>query len=680
MSAYSTRGHEEYYTDSDEADREILSRMKEVYNESATINQTFWNTASIDSRFYAGDQSVWNEVYSHLPSFTRKQFNFNKIRRIVNMITGYQRRNRKSVVSIPQEDADQQVADQLSKLLLWANNGSNMLYTLSEAFEGSLVTGMNLLSFWMDYRKDPVSGDIRVDNMSYNGYLIDPFFKKQDLSDCNYIWTRKFLSKKQIISLMPERKGEIEAMNPRNAQNGRFNFLPQNYDFASKDLLAYDEFWYLDYRDSQVLVDDETGETFEWNGDEENLKLFLSRYPQVNTRKIQVPTTQLAVVVNTNKTFYHGKNPMNIDKYPFVPVLAYYDPDLPYYEWRVQGVVRGLRDAQYLYNRRRQIELDILESQINSGMKVMEDSLIDDRDAFKSGQGQPLFIKKNAPMGMDSVQPFVPPQIPPSMLQLSEQLAQDITEISGVNEELLGSADDDKAGILSMLRQGAGLTTLQTLFDQLDLSLKLAGQLEVDLIQNNFSIGKMRRILNEEPSEQFKNKAFQKFDIQVVEGTDSATQKQQGFQQALYLKEVGLPIPDEFLIEMSTLQNKDKLKEQMEAQAKQAQEMQQQQMQLQMAQLEAQTKLANARAEADEGLRHERDSRVLSNIGLMQERRMESVKDLEQATLDKIKSIKELQGINLEHVEKALSIIQSLKQQEEQIANPQEAQTQEETV
>jgi hypothetical protein len=34
-----------------------------------------------------------------------------------------------------------------------------------------------------------------------------------------------------------------------------------------------------------------------------------------------------------------------------------------------------------------------------------------------------------------------------------------VSQISGVNEELLGSATDDKAGILSQLRQGAGLTS-----------------------------------------------------------------------------------------------------------------------------------------------------------------------------------------------------------------------------
>ena len=90
------------------------------------------------------------------------------------------------------------------------------------------------------------------------------------------------------------------------------------------------------------------------------------------------------------------------------------------------------------------------------------------------------------------------------MIQLSEILGREIQEISGVNEELLGSAMDDKAGVLSMLRQGAGLTTLQILFDQLDLSQKLLGRLLLHTMQANFTPGKVKRIIGEEgPSPEF---------------------------------------------------------------------------------------------------------------------------------------------------------------------------------
>jgi len=121
---------------------------------------------------------------------------------------------------------------------------------------------------------------------------------------------------------------------------------------------------------------------------------------------------------------------------------------------------------QYLYNRRRVIELDMLESQINSGYKYKENALVNPKDVFLEGQGKGLALKSEAEM--TDVEKIQPAQIPPSMMQLSEILGQEVQQISGVNEELLGAAEDDKSGILSMLRQGAGLTTLQVLFDNLD--------------------------------------------------------------------------------------------------------------------------------------------------------------------------------------------------------------------
>ena len=121
---------------------------------------------------------------------------------------------------------------------------------------------------------------------------------------------------------------------------------------------------------------------------------------------------------------YNGPNPLGSDKYPFVPVWGYYEPQIPYFPWRVQGVVRGLRDAQYLYNRRKIIELDILESQINSGYIYKENTLVNPKDVFLQGQGRGLAIKQEA--DINDVQKIQPAQVPPSMIQLSEILGREI--------------------------------------------------------------------------------------------------------------------------------------------------------------------------------------------------------------------------------------------------------------
>lgn len=660
----------QYY---DEKHKDILSRMEAFYAESITINQSFWQEADTDTRFYVGDQTLWNEIYGNLPANRRRQFNFNRIMRTVNMISGHQRRTRKSMIAVPIENADNETADQFTKILMWCTQQEGILETISDSFLGALVTGMNLLQVWVDYRSDPISGNIKVDNCAYNSFLIDPFFRKTDLSDCNGIWKRSFLTRRECISLLPDKTDEILGLIANasgTGRDGKFQFAPESYGYAYTNLLTYDEFYYRDYRTQKLLLDAQTGETQEWRGqDDEMLKLFLQMHPQVTMVEQEVPTVRLAIVVQ-GKVMYDGPQPNGIDSYPFVPVIGYYNAQMPYWPWRVQGVVRNLRDAQYLYNRRRIIELDILESQISSGWVYKENALVNPNDVFLSGQGKGLAIKADAQM--TDVQQIQAPQVPPSMIQLSELLAKEVMEISGVNEELLGSAIDDKAGVLSMLRQGAGLTTLQILFDQLDNSQKLLGKLMIDIIQANFTPGKVKKILEgQDPAPQFYNKAFGKYHAAVEDGLNTTTQRQMQFAQMLQLREAGVPISTADLLEASTLQGKNKIIENAQKQEQQAAQAQQMQMQVAMEEQQARTQLAQARAIADEGLGAERYSRIRENQALADERRAQAAKDEESALLEKVKALKELESIDMAHLEKLLQLANMIQagQQPEQPMN-----------
>lgn len=651
-----------YYVDND---HNILKLMDYTYSKNIQINQSFWSEADLDSRFLAGDQTLWNDIYGNLPSFRRRQFNFNRIRPVHSMIVGYQRQHRKSTVSTPVEGSAQQTADQFTKLLFYANSNGRILETISDAFSGAITTGMNLLSVWMNYQTDPVNGDIQVDNVAYNGYLIDPYFKKMDLSDCNSIWTRKYLSRNQTSTLLPGRDDEIKNMSGWGNRDGKFQFLPESYNYGMQDLLIYDEFWYMDSRRQKMLVDTETGETMEWRGVDDDLDEFLRVYRNIIPITQEVPTVKLAIVVQ-GKVMYQGPNPLGIDRYPFVPVWGYYEPQIPYFPWRVQGVVRGLRDAQYLYNRRRIIELDILESQVTSGYIYKENALVNPKDVFLQGQGRGVALKAEA--AITDVVPIQAPQVPPSMIQLSELLGKEIRELSGVNEELLGAAVDDKAGILSMLRQGAGLTTLQTLFDNLDQAQKLLGDLQIRLIQQNWTPGKIRRIINQEPSPEFYNRAFGKYDAVVEEGLNTSTQRQMQFAQLLQMKEMGMPVPTDLLIKSSTLQNKQELIDAIKQQEQQQSQMAQQQQQVQMEVLKAQIADLHAKAMANEGLGYERASRITENQALAVERIAEAQKDRDLGTLERVKAAKELTDMDLSHLERAVNILKMLQEDQKQEA------------
>ena len=651
-------GNQFYLYDSG-TDQGIKSLMDGVYAQSITYNQAFWTEADLDHRFEAGEQSVWGAYLQPGPSWQSQVLAFNHIRPTINLVTGYERRNRKSIIVVPQENGDQETADQYSQCMLWSMNQESVLETVSDAFHGAIICGMNLLSVWMDFRSDPVNGDLRTERIPYNSFLIDPFWTKMDLSDCNYLWTRKWLSKEQLTSIMPSQRELIDAMTPpRGNFDGKFQYQPQSYNYPSASLFACDEFWYRSNRTIKLLCDVVTGETMEWKRDPDTLEDFLKQFPQIIAMDHEIQTVKLCIRVQ-DRVFYNGPNPLGIDSYPFVPVVGYYSPEIAFYPWRCQGIVRGLRDPQYLYNRRKKIELDILESQINSGWKYKEDALVNPMDIFLSGQGKGLALKSTA--NMEDVQRIESPIIPPTTMQVSAELSSEIGKVSGVNEELLGSAVDDKAGILSMLRQGAGLTTLQKLFDSLDVSKKLLGRIYLQAIQANWSPGKVQRIIAKQPSPQFYNKAFGKYDSAVEEGVNTTTQRQLQFTQLMALKEAGLPIPPNLLIEATTIQNKKQLTDALEAQEQSQNQMVQMQMQMAMQEQQSKVAEANARAKANVGLALERASRVQENRALAQERLSESEKDRDQAVLNQVKTLKELESMDLGEIERLLAIQMSLK-------------------
>lgn len=637
----------------------IKTKIDSDYTANQSIWQVFWTEATLDTRLEAGDTTLMAELNSSLPNNNRGNWYFNHVRPMCSMVSGYQRKNRKSVIAVPLENGDQQTADQWSKILLHIFKRENVYETLSEAFhQGACITGMNLLHVYLDWREDPVNGNIKIDNCAYNTFFIDPYFRKTDLSDCNFVWRRTYMSHSQAASLLPEHYDAIMALpgNPTGTgRDGRFQFMPESYGQSQQNRVAYDEYYYRSFREQKLLVDKRTGETFDVSFQEQiDIDTFLEQNPDVEMIKQMVPTVRLAIMVQDN-VFYDGPQPLGIDDYPFIPVIGYYNPMMPYFYSRIQGICRSLRDPQMLLNRRIILSADLLESQVNSGWIFKENSIIDVNHLMQTGQGRIIPLKQDAQM--TDIQPIQPPQIPPSFFAQMEVYGKEMFLVSGINEELMGSAVDDKAGILSMLRQGAGLVTLQPLFDRFDNSCILLGELMMKIIRANYTPGKIRNILEgEQPAPLFYNKAFGKYHCMVQLGFNTESQKQMEFAQLMQLAQMGLPIPPQALIEAATLQNKTRLIAMIEQQQQQQMQMQQAQMQTEMQAQQAQAQLYQARAMADQGLGMERMSRIQENQALATERRSQAVKDDFQALLNYVKAIKEIEGIDLAQLEKIFAL------------------------
>jgi len=640
-------------------DRDIIRDFDTYYNEAYYAWDPFFPEAERDLRFYLGDQ--WDEQEKRqLFQEGRSTFVFNRVRRNINMVTGYQRKHRLSSVVVPQEDSDQKTADQLSSLLLYTMNSADGYQVISDCFGGALKTGWNLASLWVDYRDDPINGDIKFNRESYNSFIMDPYLTKLDFSDCQYILRRKYLSADHVASLLPGQEKEIYQLQKMGwERDDKFTWLPYQRQPNGQQLMAYSEMFQQKWRNVPMLVDMETGEAMEFEVEGDVLGAFLERYPQLKVVDRPKRYIEKNVIVN-DQLMANEINPYDLDEYPFVPFTAIFEPESDQWGLKVQSLTRCMVDPQRESNRRRSQMIDLLDSQINSGWIAEENSVVNPRSLFQSSQGKVIWKRADAPPG--ALEKIPPAQIPPSMFQLQELFDRDMMEIAGINDAAFGQTENaGDSGVMMMLRQGAAIVNLQELFDNLRASQKSLSKKVLKLIQN-WRPQKVQRILNEEPTQQFYDPNFTKYDIAVQEGILTDTQRQMYFRQLVDLRQLGAPVTGEMLAKAAPIQGKSEYVEQLAAMEQQQAQVQQEQQQIQAQLLDSQRQMSQAKAISDIALSKERFTRSVANMGLEDERASAAVENRADYALKRAKAMKELQSLDDDRLLKYLSIIRMMEE------------------
>jgi hypothetical protein len=651
-----------YQTFYEDGKPDIVAEADMRYQSNLSAWQLFFWEQLIDRKVYLGDQRYLN-LYSGL-NYDHQKYIFNASMPVVNMVCGRQRQHRKATQMLPVHGSSSQTASQATKVLQSAYSNDDTYNTISNCFKESAgITGLSLMHSYIDYRRDPICGDLKTECYSADMVMMDAFWREMDLSDCQFIRTRKYLWKEQVKQMLPGRERDIDLLNDQAYFDTKFTFMPQQYNIRRKGFLAYDEYWYLTERMATFIVDPKTYESTEVEFDKEDLANLKARFPEVVVVKEKVPTVHLAIIVN-NTCMYNGPNPLSIDFYPYTPFVGYHDLSNNNYSYRYQGIIRNIRDPQYLYNYRKQLEMDLLAAQF-SGVDVEEDALIDDQDAFKVGPGKVRFFKKGR---LQSLVDKPGANINPANFSVTEFLKQDIQSNAGVTPELLGQAEDSDVGITEQLRQGAALTTLQELFDNLDLSQRNAGRLHWAIIQKNYTLGKIRRMIEEEPTNEFRDKSFQKYDAVVTNAPLTATTKQLSFLQKYTLWKDGLPIPPAQLLEDLVIQDKDKLIKAIEENQKMEQQQQQQMAQLQMQNQQVVNESLQSKAMSDRALAEERIQKGHLEQFQIATAHNKSEHEKAAATLDMVKAAKEVESMSVDDIVKVFTLIENIRKGQDETA------------
>jgi len=631
----------------------------------------FYSCALRDLRAYAG--SNWTNLEkSKLEKQNRMILELNKIRRVVNLYSGYERENRTQTVCAPVEGSDVQTADQFSNVMYYVYEKCNADYIISESFEHSLKTGLSIVGIYMDYSKDKVNGDIKMYWKPFNAIMLDPYFTKRDLSDCDQAASRDLLSKEAIKALLPNIDPSIIDNLPTGIRDNKYQYLgiyrQYNSTYISKFLCTYDQHWKRINKEQNYLVDMETGVTEEWNGtkeEEKALKEQLKDIPRLQFIKSFKRSVELNIIVS-GQLLYSGPDPTGLDTFPFVVNVLYHEPLIDTFALKIHGIVRSVVDAQRQYNRSHSQIIDIMESIINTGWIKKNGAVLDPAMLMQAGQGKQIVVNEGYDVNAD-VREIAPPNIPAGYLQYQDIMDKNILEIPGASDELLGLSsvgDSQVSGKLAEVRASNGLKGNRGIFDNLEQMKKYLGLIIMEAIQKNYSPGKIGRIIGEEPTEQFFSGQFEEYDCAIKQAVKTPTQREAYYYQLLQLVALGAPIPWPAIMEAAPLQGSTKIRELMQQQQEQQQAASEQEQE----DLKVQRMLDMASVNQSNALAEERRARVLADIGLAKERESEVVQNHAKAFLDNAKTVAQIEDIPHKRMIDVLKIASETRKAELQAA------------
>ncbi len=556
------------------------------------------------------------------------------------MVTGYERQHRKGFQVVPVEGADSQTTDQYTKILTTQCNQEGIHEQFSRAGEQAAITGMVLLQPYLDFNGyDPAQGQLKMKLWEYNSFLVDPYFRSYDMSDAQFVWCQEYISKKEAEFKFPDKIQNIAPMAGTPQRYGSFYFLPENYNMARNDLMVLSYVWYKWKRRKKKLYSKMRNQFFDFAGNGVELDPLLYDIPDLEEVEVEVPCWKLAVVLN-DQLMYQGVNPLGFDDCPFIPVLWNYEPHINYYDLRARGLVRTMRDSNYLLNRRIILNHDITEATINAGWKRKIGAVGNEDNLKRSGQGWDIII--NEGYELTDVEKIQPSGVPESDMALADQLRSLIFGTSGVDLENWSAQNDKTASSLTtMLKQAANLTVLQKYFDQWDYAKKLVGERCLQIVLNNWNADKVKLIIGEEPTPYFYSKVFSRFQVIVEEGELTPTQQNMQAQSRLDINAAfGREVfPPSMIVPYLNITGKKQAIEFLQQQEQQAQAMNQETQNINHAFEEAKLKELYARATAQIATARERHGRAESNIGLLEERLSEISKNQALSTKAKAEAV-----------------------------------------
>ena len=433
---------------------------------------------------------------------------FNLIALNHRWLTGTEKRTRIDYKVAGRKKEGSKDAETKTQLLKYLSDANNAGFHRSKAFAECASVGIG----WLEegIRGDSEDEPLYFRAESWRNVWYDPMAVEPDYSDGRYLFRVRWVDLDIAQAMFPQFKEQLQTVAEQFALGGfreQEDVLgnPALYggsavagstlDYNNRKRVRLVECWYRQPEAVQVLK----GAGQPWHG-----SIYQGDPVQADAVTSGVASTYDAIRMVTRSMVF-ADSPRDIgrgiplilqdtpspywhNRFPLTPVWGYRRKrdNTPY------GLVRGMRDAQDDYNKRRSKALHLLAT---NQIVAEEGSVADWNEAVGEAQ-RPDGVVRLLPGGK-KFEIRNQAVLAQSHVALMEHDARHIQEAAGITDENLGRNTNAISGKAIEARQNQGYTTSADLFDNLRLAIQLSGEKQLSLVEQYYTEEKTVRITGE---------------------------------------------------------------------------------------------------------------------------------------------------------------------------------------
>ena len=494
-------------------------------------------------------------------------------------VMGEQIYNRSEISFRPRADASGDTATVLTKVFKQISDNNQLDWKRSDMFADGIITSRGFLDVRMGF-DDNMQGDVVIENLNSKNVIIDPDGEQYDPDTWNEVFTTKWMTADDICVLYSKTDGE-------ELRNRSGTYFPYGYDS-----IQYRRDRFGDRHNPMVAG------PYDMSSVTRNIRVIERQYRTLDRQK-HFFAPQTGDMREIPKDFSRDKIAWFVEKFGFqvVPKLVrrikwtviadnfvLHDDWSPYKHFTVVpyfpyfrhgntiGLVENLLDSQELLNKVSSQELHVVNTTANSGWKVRTGALtnMSTEELEQRGAETGLVIEINGDPDKDIIK-IAPNQIPQGLDRITYKSEEHIKTISGVNDSMQGHDREDVAAKAIQTKRQAGSTNLAKPLDALVRTDYLLARNILDLVQEFYTEDRILTITQDRVSgdtdtfginqmtpegEVVNDLTLGAYDVVISSVPQRETLEDSQFEQAMAMREAGIAIPDENLIETSRLLNK----------------------------------------------------------------------------------------------------------------------------